>query len=956
MATLISPGVSISIIDESFYDSSSTGSVPLIVIATASNKISPTGAGIAPYTTKDKAGKLFIATSQRELIQNFGNPLFYTSGGSPLHGHEMNEYGLHAAYQFLGLANRAYILRADVDTAQLLPSDAAPRGPAASGTFWFDTDATRFGLFKSNGKPVAGEAWVSQEVTVFTSGQTSDVGGVWTPLASLGQNGDFGVVVHTADNFFFEKIDGTWYRVGSTEWKAAAPTIVSGTVANATVTAGDSISINSTVVTFNSTTLSSVVSAINGTAIADITASEVNNALRITNTAGESVVIAAGTGSGLTDLGLTAGTFDGNDLYYTNSISYPTGSNAGDVWVKGSETNNGASYVVKVYNGLTETWQVLDAPFYSFNSAAVDGTAGKDAAAMTALGAPSVGQVYVGYHEATGVTQLRRYSANGYFETLSYEAGSVAPTSEAEAGTMWFSDDFRTDIMVSDGTKWRAYKNYYGDTDPRGVIISGSMPVTQTDGTPLVSNDLWLDSSAGEDYPLLRRFDSTTQRWLIVDLSDQTSPFGITFADARQNSGVAFTGQIVTGYAYESEAAADMLISDYVDPDAPDPRTVPAGMMLFNTRYATNNVKEWRPTHFSYGNFDQNVDYSLTTYTVGDSTFTFPALASTGRWVTISGNRADGSPLMGRRAQRAVITKAMAAAVNASEDARSEIAAFNLMAAPGYPELIDEMTLLNEDQGETAFIVGDTPIRLAPNSTAITEWATNRYGAATNGEDGLLTANEYVGVYYPWGISDNINGDEIMVPPSTMVLRTMAYNDQVAYPWFSPAGFRRGLVTNAQNVGYLDSEGEFRAVLLNSGQRDTLVSNGLNAIGLVQNRGLVVLTQRTRAPNSTALDRVNVARLINYLRAGLETITMPFLHEQNDVQTRDAAKMTVDRFLAGIAGLRGIDDYAVLCSEDNNTEDRVARNELWIDVAIKPVKAVEFIYIPVRVVDRDIED
>lgn len=949
MATLLSPGVATSVIDESIYDSSAPGSVPLIVIATASNKVSPTGTGIAPYTATENAAKLFVATSQRELIQNFGNPLFYTSGGAALHGHELNEYGLHAAYQFLGLADTAFVLRADVDTAQLIPSDNAPTGAPTSGTFWFDTHNTSFGVFKSNGKAVAGEAWVNQPVSTFSTGQTVVTNGVSTPVASLGSNGDFGIVVHTNENLLFEKIGGTWFRVGSGAWKAASPTVVTGTVSNAIVTAGNSIRINDIEVTFALTTVASVATAINDIAIPSITATVVNGALRITNTAGESVKLANGVGTPLTTLGLSSGTTDGNDLYYTNTVAYPAGSNAGDVWVKGYSTNKGALWSVKVYNAASATWQEITAPFFPFDSSLLEGHPNKDAAAFAGFGAGlSVGRIYVGYDVNTGTTQLRRYAATG-FEALVYEASRTAPTATPEEGTMWYSTDFRADIMVSDGSNWIAYRNAFPETNPRGIMIAGSAPQMQADGSPLVANDLWIDATELDNYPVLRRFDATTQRWKLVDTTDQTSPFGILFADARQDSGVEFEGQSVTGYAYESENVIDMLVSDYLDPDAPDPRTVPAGMLLFNTRYSTYNVKSWEPNYFGYDHFDPNVDYSLVDYHIGDPEYIFPALESKGRWVTISGNRPDGSALMGRRAQRAVIVKAMAEALNSSEDARSEIVAFNLIAAPGYPELIDEMVNLNTDQGEVSFIVGDSPVRLKPDANSLTAWANNSYGSASNGEDGLTTSNPYVAVYYPWGMSSNIDGSDIMVPPSTMVLRTMAYNDQVAYPWFAPAGFQRGLVSNATTVGYLDAEEEFRAVMLSPGQRDTLYSNRLNPIALIPNRGLVVYGQKTRAPTATALDRVNVARLVNYLRTSLDLLVKPFLFEQNDVQTRDSVRMSVDRFLNGLVGLRGLEDYAVQCNEDNNTAERIDRNELWVDIAIKPLKAIEFIYIPIRI-------
>ena len=92
-----------------FYASAGNGTVPLIVIATAESKSSPDGIGTAKMTTLAEAGKLRQVTSQRELLQNYGNPIFRSSGGVQLHGSELNEYGLLAAYSFLGVANRAYI-------------------------------------------------------------------------------------------------------------------------------------------------------------------------------------------------------------------------------------------------------------------------------------------------------------------------------------------------------------------------------------------------------------------------------------------------------------------------------------------------------------------------------------------------------------------------------------------------------------------------------------------------------------------------------------------------------------------------------------------------------------------------------------------------------------------------------------------------------------------------------
>jgi ABC-type transport system involved in cytochrome bd biosynthesis fused ATPase/permease subunit len=101
--------------------------------------------------------------------------------------------------------------------------------------------------------------------------------------------------------------------------------------------------------------------------------------------------------------------------------------------------------------------------------------------------------------------------------------------------------------------------------------------------------------------------------------------------------------------------------------------------------------------------------------------------------------------------------------------------------------LIDEMIGLNVDQKQVSFIVADTPIRLKPNATDIQAWATNSNNSATNGEDGLLSGDVYTGVYYPWGLGTNVDGSEVMIPPSSIALRTILYSDKVAYPWFAPA-------------------------------------------------------------------------------------------------------------------------------------------------------------------------
>jgi len=108
------------------------------------------------------------------------------------------------------------------------------------------------------------------------------------------------------------------------------------------------------------------------------------------------------------------------------------------------------------------------------------------------------------------------------------------------------------------------------------------------------------------------------------------------------------------------------------------------------------------------------------------------------------------------------------------------------------------------------------------------------------------------------------------------------------------------------------------------------------------------MVKKTRAATTSAMDRVNVARLVAYLRLVLDKVARPFIFEPNDTITRNQVKQAFEQVLNDILAKRGITDYLVVCDETNNTSDRIARNELYVDIAIEPTRAIEFVYIPVR--------
>jgi hypothetical protein len=290
--------------------------------------------------------------------------------------------------------------------------------------------------------------------------------------------------------------------------------------------------------------------------------------------------------------------------------------------------------------------------------------------------------------------------------------------------------------------------------------------------------------------------------------------------------------------------------------------------------------------------------------------------------------------------------------VATNTDIRDEDNAFNLIAAPNYPELQPTMVALNADRGETAFIVGDTPMRLADDATAIQAWATNAAGATSTGEDGCVTRNTYLGLFYPSGMTTDLSGNLVAVPSSHMMLRTLLRNDNIAYPWLAPAGTRRGNIENATNIGYLNGQtGEFQTIKTRVGIRDVLYTNFINPMVFFTGVGLLNYGNKSSFNSSSALDRVNVARLVAYIRRQLTLAARPFVFEPNDALTRSQIAGVVQTLMVDLVAKRGLYDYLVVCDDSNNTPARIDRNELWIDVAVEPVKAAEFIYIPVRIMN-----
>lgn len=838
---LVSPGVSISVIDQSINVGATPGTVPLIFIATQQDKFDPTGLVIAPGTTQANAGTVYSITSQRDLVTTFGDPVFYSVSGTSLNGYPLNEYGLLAAYSYLGASNLVRVVRADINLVELEASPITPSSPAAVNTYWFDESASgsKYGLFMRSGT-FPNEIWITvapKFVYDFNTGTGN------TPISSDGIIGDCAIVFQTAN--------GTttyWQKTGSTVWT------------------------------------------------------------QLTGATGPTSLVIQSVWPDLTNIGTTQ-----------------------QYWIKTTAAAQGANYVLRRMDATLGSFVQVETPILA-NDTAADTYYSTDALKST-------GQIYVQY---TSNSLEFRYSTGptaSWIPLITIVGSKTVPVQGPANGQLWYNallgldsnGDSTIDIMIADGVDAWQNINLPGFNTlsvPTGSITLYPQSDDPRDNLPaptLMNGDIWVETSVAP-YPVIKRWSGSA--WVLVDNTNQTSPTGIIFSDARPNP--LYHNGIYSGQNNSGGLNPDL------DPDAPQAALYPKGFLLWNTRFSTNNVKEWQ-SPFVFDSVTAQPDDTNN--------------GSTGRWVTESGNNPGGAPYMGSRAQQISIVKAIKAVITDNDNIRAEDLYYNLIAAPGFVEAIDEMLVLNDDRADTAFVVGDTPFTLNPTGTSLQNWTTNTALAFDNGPDGLISASKYFSVWYPSGLSTNTDGTDVVVPPSHMALRTIAYNDQVAYPWFAPAGLQRGIVNNASTVGYVNGSGQFIPVKLSEGQRDILYTNGVNPIRVMPTGGIVVFGQKTRQSFASATDRINVVRLENYLRYQLNILAQPFLFEPNDSTTRNAVLDAFNRFLSELITLRALYDFLVVCDLSNNTPARIDRNELWVDIAISPVKAIEFIYIPIRIVN-----
>jgi phage tail sheath protein FI len=263
----------------------------------------------------------------------------------------------------------------------------------------------------------------------------------------------------------------------------------------------------------------------------------------------------------------------------------------------------------------------------------------------------------------------------------------------------------------------------------------------------------------------------------------------------------------------------------------------------------------------------------------------------------------------------------------------------SIAAAPGiYDDAVQNALVSLAETSKNFLALVSPPVALGEVQDAI-QWMN---GQDPTARESALNSS-YAAVYWPWvQVFNAFAGAEQWYDPAIFAARQCVFTDAVSEPWFAPAGFRRGRLTKPTNT----------EIKLNQGDRDALYSNSINPISNDPTTGITIFGQRTTQRAPTALDRVNVRRLMIYIRKVLLELGKPFQFEPNDQFTWELVEDSINPFLDDLLARRAILEGAVKCDSTTNTPARVDRNELWCSVTIKPTKAAETIVFEVNLTSQ----
>jgi hypothetical protein len=251
---------------------------------------------------------------------------------------------------------------------------------------------------------------------------------------------------------------------------------------------------------------------------------------------------------------------------------------------------------------------------------------------------------------------------------------------------------------------------------------------------------------------------------------------------------------------------------------------------------------------------------------------------------------------------------------------------FNILLTPGLCDSLHTSQCTSiisntANRGDNLYVLDLVPYN--STTTAVTGQAATRN-------------NSYAASYWPWvQTQDPDSGRNVWVPASTLMAGVFAYNDKVSEPWFAPAGINRGGLTSV-----IRAEQK-----LTQSDRDTLYQGKVNPIATFPGQGVVAYGQKTLQTQASALDRVNVRRLLISLKSYIGQTANALVFEQNTLATRNQFLAQVNPYLQSVQQRQGLYAFKVVMDESNNTADVIDRNQLVGAIYIQPTRTAEFIYL-----------
>jgi hypothetical protein len=275
-----------------------------------------------------------------------------------------------------------------------------------------------------------------------------------------------------------------------------------------------------------------------------------------------------------------------------------------------------------------------------------------------------------------------------------------------------------------------------------------------------------------------------------------------------------------------------------------------------------------------------------------------------------------------------------------------EMVEMNMASIPGLTQegLTTNLVRLCESRADALAVI-DLPDAFQPREEGSAIDRLNTQSTINTIVNGLRTRNlnsSYGCAYYPWlRARDTINGAFIWVPPSVAAIGTFSSSQRKTQVWFAPAGFNRGgLTEGSAGIPVVDVAHQLRRK-----DRDDLYASNVNPIAKFPNEGIVIFGQKTLQVTPSALDRINVRRLMIFVKKRISQIASRLLFDPNVQQTWLRFKGQVDPFLANVKTNFGLSDYKVVLDETTTTPDLVDQNIMYAKIFLKPTRAIEYIAI-----------